>query len=84
MAAPVVTIYSLTTCGWCAKTKDYFKRHGVSPFVIEFDMAGAELQEKISAEMREDGASGFPFVKIGRHVVRGYSPDEFEKALGGH
>lgn len=81
MGAPVVTIYSLTTCGWCAKTKQYFKQHGVRPFVIEFDTAGPDLQAKISAEMKQNGASGFPFVKIGRRVVRGYSPAEFEKAL---
>ena len=50
---PPVTIYSLTTCGWSKKTKAFFKQHGVDAFVIEYDMAGPDLQRKISAEMRQ-------------------------------
>ena len=78
---PTVTIYSLTTCGWSAKAKAFFRARGISPFVIEFDMAGPELQAKISAEMRQHGANGFPFVKIAGHVVPGYSPDDYERLL---
>ncbi len=78
---PTVTIYSLTTCGWSAKAKAYFRARGISPFVIEYDMAGPDLQARISAEMREHGARGFPFVKIGGRVVAGYSPDAFERLL---
>jgi glutaredoxin len=78
---PIVTIYSLTTCGWCAKAKGYFRERGINPFVIEYDMAGPELQAKISAELSEHGAHGFPFVKIGAHVVPGYAPEDYEKLL---
>jgi glutaredoxin len=78
---PPVTIYSLTTCGWSKKAKAYFKQRRVEAYVIEYDMAGPELQKKISAEMRLYGADGFPFVKIGRHVVKGYDPASFERLL---
>jgi glutaredoxin len=78
---PPVTIYSLTTCGWSKKAKAYFKQHGVDAYVIEYDMAGPDLQQKISAEMRQHGADGFPFVKIGRHVVKGYDPGTYERLL---
>jgi glutaredoxin len=78
---PTVIVYSLTTCGWCAKTKAFFRARGIDPFIIEFDMAGPDLQAKISAEMRQHGATGFPFVKIGRHVVPGYSPEDYERLL---
>jgi glutaredoxin len=78
---PIVTIYSLTTCGWCTKAKGFFRERGINPFVIEYDMAGPELQAKISAELREHGAQGFPFVKIGAHVVPGYAPEDYEKLL---
>jgi glutaredoxin len=78
---PPVTIYSLTTCGWSKKTKAFFKQHRVDAFVIEYDMAGPDLQRKISEEMRRNGADGFPFVKIGRHVVKGYDPGTFERLL---
>lgn len=81
MDRPVVTIYSLTSCSWCARTKSFFRARGVDPFVIEYDMAGPELQAKIAAEMSAAGAQGFPFVKIGGHVVKGYAPDEFDRLL---
>ena len=84
MAAPPVTIYSLTTCGWSAKTKAYFRQKGVDAFVIEYDTAGPDLQRKIAAEMRENEASGFPFVRIAGHVVRGYDPGTFDRLLAQH
>jgi glutaredoxin len=81
MAVPTVIIYSLTTCGWSAKAKAFFRERGVSPYVIEYDMAGADLQRKIAAEMRQHGAQGFPFVIIDGHVVAGYSPQDYERWL---
>jgi glutaredoxin len=80
-ATPTVTIYSLTTCGWSAKAKAFFRARGISPLIIEYDMADSDLQAKISAEMRGHGAQGFPFVKIGGHVVPGYSPADYERLL---
>jgi glutaredoxin len=78
---PPVTIYSLTTCGWSRKTKEYFKQRGIQAFVIEYDTAGPELQRKIAAEMRKEGADGFPFVRIGGKVVKGYDPAAFDRLL---
>jgi glutaredoxin len=78
---PPVTIYSLTTCGWSRKTKAFFKERGISAYVIEYDMVGPELQRKIAAEMRANGADGFPFVRIAGRVVRGYDPQQFEQLL---
>ena len=78
---PPVTIYSLTTCGWSAKAKAYFRQRGVNAFVIEYDTAGPDLQRKISAEMRQNGASGFPFVRIGGQVVKGFDPVRYEALL---
>ena len=78
---PTVVIYSLTTCGWCAKAKAFFRARGIDPLVVEYDMAAPDLQAKLAAEMQQHGADGFPFVKIGRNVVRGFSPSEYERYL---
>ena len=59
-ATPPVTIYSLTTCGWSRKAKAYFKERGVPFYAIEYDMAGPDLQRKISAEMRRARRRGVP------------------------
>ena len=80
---PPVTIYSLTTCGWSRKAKEYFKQRGIKAFVIEYDTAGPDLQQKISAEMRKERADGFPFVRIGGRVVKGYDPATYDRLLRG-
>jgi glutaredoxin len=80
---PPVTIYSLTTCGWSRKAKDFFGQRGIDAFVIEYDTAGSDLQRKISAEMKAEGASGFPFVRIAGQVVKGYDPENYERLLKG-
>jgi glutaredoxin len=81
MSAPSVTIYSLSTCGWSRKAKAFFKERGIDFYAIEYDMAGPELQQKISAEMRQNGADGFPYVKIGGYTVKGYDPARYETLL---
>ena len=80
---PPVTIYSLTTCGWSRKAKDYFRQRGVKAAVIEYDTAGPDLQQKIGAEMRAEGADGFPFVRIGGKVVKGFDPTTYDRLLKG-
>ncbi|NLE23664.1 MAG: glutaredoxin family protein [Actinobacteria bacterium] len=80
---PPVTVYSLTTCGWSRKAKDYFRQRGIEAFVIEYDTAGPALQQKMSAEMRKEGADGFPFVRIGGRVVKGYDPAAYDRLLRG-
>ena len=80
---PPVTIYSLTTCGWSRKAKQFFRQRGIKAFVIEYDTAGSALQQKISAEMRKAGADGFPFVRIGGRVVKGYDPAAYDRLLRG-
>jgi len=78
---PPVTIYSLTTCGWSRKAKEYFKQRGIKAFVIEYDTVAPALQQKINAEMRKEGADGFPFVRIGGWVVKGYDPASYDRLL---
>lgn len=78
-----VTIYALSTCLWCKKTKKYFEEHKVQFESIDYDKQDEEHQEKMMEEMRGVGCSGsFPFVRIGTACVQGYDPAEFEKLLG--
>jgi glutaredoxin len=74
-------IYSLTTCGWSRKAKDYFKRRGIRASVIDYDTVGPDLKAKIDAEMRKEGASGFPFVRIGGKSVKGYDEATYDRLL---
>ena len=81
MATPPVLIVSLTTCGYCAQAKAFFRQRGVTPTVVEFDTASNELKRKIAADMRANGVRGFPFVMIGGRAVEGYDPEAFDRLL---
>jgi hypothetical protein len=81
MPTPPVTVYALSTCTWSAKAKAFFRQRRIEPFVFDYDRVGPDLQRKIAGEMRQNGADGFPMVKIGRHVVKGYAPEVYDRLL---
>ena len=77
-----VKMYTLSTCLWCKRTKNFFKERKIPFECVDYDKVDEIEQEHIMAEMRENGGGGsFPFVYIGGNVVQGYEPDEFERLL---
>jgi glutaredoxin len=77
-----ITVYTLSTCPWCRKTKNFFNEHKISFTYIDYDMADEPTQRRISQELDAAGASGFPYVKINNEVIVGYQPESYSKALG--
>ena len=77
-----VSIYTLSTCPWCMKTKKWLADHHVPFEYVDYDLADEPTQGKIIREMDVAGAKGFPFVKIGDQVVEGYQPKKFAQLLG--
>ena len=77
-----ITVYTLSTCPWCRKSKSFFTEHKVSFTFIDYDLADEATQSRISAEVDAAGATGFPFVKINDEVIVGYQPERYAKALG--
>ncbi|MGB9936967.1 MAG: glutaredoxin family protein [Methanobacterium sp.] len=77
-----VKMYTLSTCPWCKKTKQFFKDHDISFEYIDYDLTDDETREKILKEMKSHGANGFPYVKIGDEVVVGYNPEEYSSLMG--
>lgn len=78
-----VFMYTLSTCPWCRKTKQFFKDKNIPFEYIDYDMQGEEEQEKIMKEMaRLGGGMAFPFVKIGDIIVVGYNPEKYSELLG--
>jgi glutaredoxin len=76
-----VLVYALSTCPWCRKTKEFFTTQGVPFDYVDYDLADAGTQAQIMEELDAEGATGFPFVKIGGMVVLGYRPDRFAALL---
>ncbi|WP_435628557.1 glutaredoxin family protein [Candidatus Ferrigenium straubiae] len=77
-----VSMYTLSTCPWCRKTKKFFAERNISFDFTDYDLADEATQRKIMVELDAEGASGFPFVRIGDQVVVGYQPDRYTKLLG--
>jgi glutaredoxin len=77
-----VSMYTLSTCPWCAKTKTFFADHKIPFTFIDYDLADEATQKRISQELDAVGANGFPFVKIADETIVGYQPERYASALG--
>jgi arsenate reductase-like glutaredoxin family protein len=77
-----VSMYTISTCPVCRKTKEFFRARGIPFDFIDYDLASESEQNKIAAEMMEGtGNIGFPFVRIGEVVVIGFNPERFKQLL---
>jgi glutaredoxin len=77
-----VTMYTLSTCPWCRKTKQFFTEHNIPFDYTDYDLADAATQAKITQELDAEGAGGFPLVRISGQVVKGYQPLRYAELLG--
>ena len=77
-----ITMYTLSTCPWCRKSKSFFTDHKIPFTFIDYDLADEATQSRISSEVDAAGATGFPFVRINDEVIVGYQPERYAKALG--
>jgi len=77
-----VSMYTLSTCPWCRKTKMFFTERQIPFEFTDYDLVDAATQDKILKELEAEGVNGFPFVRIGDQVVEGYRPDRYAKLLG--
>lgn len=77
-----VSMYTLSTCPWCRKTKRFFKDRNIPFDFVDYDLASEQEQEKISNDMMTyTGHISFPFVRIGDKVIIGYNPEQYEDEL---
>jgi glutaredoxin len=77
-----VSMYTLSTCPWCRKTKQFFNQQQIPFEFVDYDLADETTQDKIMRELDAEGVKGFPFVRIGDQTVEGYQPERFAKLLG--
>lgn len=75
-------MYTLSTCPWCRKTKQFFRDRN-NPFeYADHDLVGEKEQKKILEEMsRYGGSTASPFVKIDGEAVIGYNPQKYAELL---
>lgn len=78
-----ILIYTLSTCGWCKKTKDFLDSLGLEYFYIDVDLSEGEAQERLLAEMKPWNPNlSFPTVIINNEkCIVGFNEGEIKGAL---
>jgi glutaredoxin-like protein NrdH len=79
-----IMLYALSTCGWCAKTKDLLRQMGV-----EFDFAyvdlleGKEQDDAMTIVEKFNPNGSFPTLVIdNRKAIIGFREKEIREAIG--
>jgi glutaredoxin-like protein NrdH len=79
-----IMLYALSTCGWCAKTKDLLRQIGV-----EFDYAyvdlleGTEQDEAMNTVEKFNPSGSFPTLVIDdKKAIVGFREQQIREALG--
>jgi glutaredoxin len=69
-----VTMYATQWCGVCKRARAYFAANGIRYTEIDVDTSEAGLKE-----FRELGGRGVPLILVGDKVMKGFSPEGFER-----
>ena len=79
-----VFLYTLSTCGWCKKTKELLKEKGVSYEYLDVDALKADERKAAIEDLhRRNAPLGFPVVIIDdTQLISGYQPEKILGALG--
>lgn len=79
-----VVLYALSTCGWCARTKELLRQMGVAFDFAYVDLLdGKEQDDAITAVEKFNPAGSFPTLVINNsRVIVGFREDEIREALG--
>ncbi|MDD1687627.1 glutaredoxin family protein [Methanoregula sp.] len=79
-----VMLYALSTCGWCAKTKELLRQTGVAFDYVYVDLLeGKDLNDTIDIVEKFNPSGSFPTLVIdNRKVIVGFREQEIREVLG--
>jgi glutaredoxin-like protein NrdH len=79
-----IMLYALSTCGWCAKTKDLLRQMGVEfDFVYVDFLEGKEQDDAMNAVEKFNPSGSFPTLVIDdKKGIIGFREQEIRGALG--
>lgn len=77
-----VTLYALSTCIWCKKTKELLSTLGVGYSYIYVDLLMGDDRSKVIDEVKHYNPScSFPTLVIGDKCIVGFREKEIREAL---
>lgn len=78
-----VFVYSLSTCAWCKRTKQFLKDSSVYHEYVDVDLASPDDRKKIEDNLAKWKCHAYPAVLIDdKRLVTGFKVDEIKEALG--
>lgn len=79
-----ITLYALSTCVWCRKTKNLLNQLKIEYQCYDVDLLKGEEKEKIISEMKKYNPKlSFPTLVIDENlVIIGYDEEKIKKELG--
>lgn len=78
-------IYTLSTCGWCKKTKALLKALDVEYEYVDVDtLSGDDYTEATDEVKKYNPHRTYPTIVIdhGKQVILGFKDDEIKESLG--
>ena len=77
-----VFLYTLSTCPWCRKAKEWFTKQNVSFAFVDVDLLPDDESDVAVEKAYElSGARVFPVAVINGKAVVGFSPDKYADLL---
>ncbi len=77
-----ILVYSLSTCGWCAKAKAWLDQNVGSYDLVYVDKLQGQEQTDIMNKLQQKvGRVAFPMIFFGDQVVVGYQPEEYHRMV---
>jgi glutaredoxin-like protein NrdH len=78
-----IILYALSTCGWCARTKDLLRDLGVDFDYLYVDLLEGQEQENALNDVEKWNPKGsFPTLVIGdKKSIVGFREEEIREAL---
>ena len=79
-----VTLYALSTCVWCRKTKRLLDSLGVTYTVFDMDLLSPEERDEATAEVRRwNPRCNYPVLVLNaQRAILGFREDDIRSALG--
>lgn len=77
-----VTLFALSTCGWCRRAKDLLNTHSIEYEYIDVDLCvGKEREEVVNHVKKINPRVSFPTIQIDDTVVVGFDEERIKELL---
>ncbi len=78
-----VLMYTISTCAWCKKTRNFLKDHNIEYTYVDVDLADQEDRERIRRTiLRRGGRLSYPTIIIDdKTLLTGFHKDKIKENL---